>query len=155
MSTFLLLTLAAKQSSLEYGQDLPVVRPDVFLYADIEIDSIETVSAGCTESLRGKSDVGSMWRLPSCYACHYRICMYLPDSQDMAGFCCSYTISPPEQKCHASGDKLVSIQGFVIPQNPKPESVKRWPPGTQQYSLHVVGFAHQIHWIEGGNQTLK
>ncbi|CAL1158895.1 unnamed protein product [Cladocopium goreaui] len=24
------------------------------------------------------------------------------------------------------GDKLVSIQGFVIPQNPKPESVKRW-----------------------------
>ena len=57
VSTFLLLTLAAKQSSLEYVQDLPVVRSDMFLYADIEIDSIEAVSAGCIESLRGKSDV--------------------------------------------------------------------------------------------------
>lgn len=45
--TFLPSTLTAKQSSLEYGQDLPIVQSHVFLYADIEIDSIE---AGRIES---------------------------------------------------------------------------------------------------------
>lgn len=34
--------------------------------------------------------------------------------------------SQAEQLGVRPGDKLVSIQGFVIPQNPKPESVKRW-----------------------------
>ena len=91
--TFLPSTLAAKQSSLEYGQDLPIVQSHVFLYADIEIDSIETVSAGCIESawqVRRWQYVAVT--LYICCAYHYRICMYLPDSKEMASFCCSYTM---------------------------------------------------------------
>ena len=54
-----------------------------------------------------------------------------------------------------SGDKLVSIQDFVIPQNPKPESVKRWPPPQLAPTsvAYTLGFRHRIHWIEGETNT--
>lgn len=59
------------------------------------------------------------------------------------------------RSAEVSGDKLVSIQGFVIPQNPKPESVKRWPP-TELAPNNVayrLGSGHRIHWIEGETNT--